>query len=462
VKRRLLLGALTALVAGLALTAAGCGGGGEKKGGGGGGGVTALPASSCRPIENKSGGDANVLIATDLPRQGPARVTSDQIVAGIRFVFDQRGWKTGDRNIAYQDCDDATAQAQKYDLGKCNQNGRAYVKNDDLLAVIGTYNSGCMQVVNPILNNAPGGPIPMISPANSLTCLTEPAPFCPAGEPGKWYPTGKRNYLRVVAHDSYQGAADATFLQELGIKSVYILDDATPYGVGVGKNFGNAAKSLGIKVLGSSHWDPNASSYEALFRRIKGTSPDAVFIGGVKELNGGQLIKDKVSVLGPNNGDVKLLGPDGMYSQATIDPKEGGAGKDAEGMYASVNGFTIEHLSPKGQKFAADFKKTLGGKPLDPYAIYGAAAAQVLLDAIAKSDGTRGDVLTKLFETNVKDSVLGSFRINENGDPISTKGGKDTAETQSYLFGIVKGGEFKSLKDLTPTPELVDAAKGKS
>ncbi len=47
----------------------------------------------------------------------------------------------------------------------------------------------------------------MVSPANTYLGLTITgrAP----GEPNKYYPTGKRNYARVVAADDYQGAADA-------------------------------------------------------------------------------------------------------------------------------------------------------------------------------------------------------------------------------------------------------------
>src|SRR3712207_6885188 len=47
--------------------------------------------------------------------------------------------------------------------------------------------------------------------------------------------------------------------------------------------------------------------------------------------NAGQLIEDKVKVLGPNNGDVKLLLPDGFTTDAIFDPAEGGTpdAKDA-------------------------------------------------------------------------------------------------------------------------------------
>ena len=158
----------------------------------------------------------------------------------------------------------------------------------------------------------------MLSPANTYVCLTQGGPGCDKTEPDKYYPSGTRNYARVVANDGYQGAADAEFAQGEGVKNVFILNDKEAYGLGVATNFQNAAKSLGIKVAGFAAFDPKASSYEALFNNIKATGADAVFIGGLICENGAQLIKDKVAVLGPNTG-VKLLTPDGFALQGTID-----------------------------------------------------------------------------------------------------------------------------------------------
>ena len=78
-----------------------------------------------------------------------------------------------------------------------------------MVGVIGTFNSGCAEIIIPVLNRAANGPIAMVSPANTYVGLTHKGPGTSAGEPGKYYPTGKRNYVRVVAADDYQGAADA-------------------------------------------------------------------------------------------------------------------------------------------------------------------------------------------------------------------------------------------------------------
>src|SRR6187399_2955752 len=377
-KKGVLLAGL--LVATFALVAAGCGGDS------GGGAPEALPSSSCTGIEYKGDGDPDYIVASDFPLQGSSRFQTEQIVAAIRYELDQRSWKAGDYNIGFQSCDDATAQAGKWDSGKCSSNANAYAGNDKVIGVIGTFNSGCAAIEIPVLNQAPDGGIGMVSPANTYPCLTVNLPGgCDSTEPDKYYPSGTRNYIRVVAHDAYQGAAAAEFMQSQGVKSVYILNDKEAYGLGIATTTRKAAEFLGIKVAGFEAWDPKATSYTAQMQKIKSSGADAVFLGGLIDENGAQVIKDKVAVLGPNDGAVKLLAPDGFTTQATIDE----SGAASPGMFLSVAGVPIDEFKGKGAEFAAAFKPRLGGKEIDPYAIYGAQAAQIMLDAIAASDGSR-------------------------------------------------------------------------
>src|SRR5207247_8400473 len=113
---------------------------------------------------------------------------------------------------------DSTAQAGKWDSGKCSANGHAYANNQKVIGVIGTFNSGCAEIIIPILNRASNGPVGMVSPANTYVGLTHGGPGTAAGEPEKYYPTGKRNYARVVAADEYQGAAAALLATTPGLK----------------------------------------------------------------------------------------------------------------------------------------------------------------------------------------------------------------------------------------------------
>ena len=90
-------------------------------------------------VQGRRGPD--VLIASDLPLQGSSRTQTIQIVGAIRYLLDQQSWKAGDYNVAFQSCDDSTAQAGKWDSGKCSQNAKAYCRERQGRRVIGTFNS---------------------------------------------------------------------------------------------------------------------------------------------------------------------------------------------------------------------------------------------------------------------------------------------------------------------------------
>jgi branched-chain amino acid transport system substrate-binding protein len=439
VSRRLSLTALIGLTAVLALLAAGCGGGG---GGDDGGNVTALPASSCSDIYYEGDGDPDYVIASDLPLQGSGRTQTVQMTEAIKFILKQHDFKAGDYKIGYQSCDDATAQQGKWASEKCSANANAYAQNKGVLGVIGTFNSGCAEIIIPVLNRAPDGPVAMISPANTYVGLTHSGAGTANGEPDKYYPTGKRNYIRIVAADDFQGAADALLAQQLGLKKVYILNDKEAYGQGVATNFRNAATELGIGVAGFTAWNGKASSYTGLATKIKQSGADGVFLGGLICENGGKVVKDLRNVLG---NDIKILAPDGFTPiSAVVD----GAGQAAEGMYVSVAGQPNENLGDTGKKFVQDFGATQAGGQVDPYSSYAAQSAESLLTAIENSDGTRADVADQLLQTKVTDGILGSFDIDDNGDTNSNP----------VTMYLIKGGKQTTYKVITPPADLVKKA----
>ena len=231
------------IVAVLALAvAAGCGSSSSSSSGGGGGNAGApVNISTCHAPQGKG----QFTIVSDLPRQGSNKIQTDQMAEAINMVLASHNYKAGKYTVQYQDCDDSTAQAGAYDPATCSSNANAYIRDSSVIGVLGTLNSPCAKLEVPILNRV--GMIE-ISGANTNLGLTQPSGE--PGEPEKYYPSGIRNYARVVAVDNSQGAVDATLAQKLGVKSVYVLDDKESYGVGVADFFQKAAAQLGIKVAG--------------------------------------------------------------------------------------------------------------------------------------------------------------------------------------------------------------------
>jgi branched-chain amino acid transport system substrate-binding protein len=431
--------AAAALLAGLAF-AAGCGSssGGGSGGTGGGGGSPGISASTCQNVV----GSGKYTIASDFPLQGSSQHQDVQMNQAIQLVLEQHNWKAGDKTLQFQACDDSTAQLGSWDSATCSANANAYANTASVIGVIGTLNSGCAELEVPVLNQAPAGPMAMISPANTWPGLTQKTTSDPA-EPLKYYPSGTRNYARVIPADNFQGPALALLAQKLSVKTVYIVNDKQAYGAGVAHYFEDAAKKLGITVLGNVAYNTKTgTNYQALFQGIAAKHPDAIMVGGLVCENGGQLIKDKVAVLGDNT-KVKLLLPDGFTTQSTID--DSGAAI-AEGAYMSVGGVPVDELTGAGSTFIADFKAKYNPDAVDPYTPYAAAAAEVLLKAIEASDGSRASVTQNMFGIQLTGTVLGDFSIDENGD---------TDQGSMTIYQAV-GGKLGNPQVITPDKSLVE------
>src|SRR6266850_2527759 len=181
-----------------------------------------------------------IKIVSSLPRTGSADAQAQTMVNGIKMAIEEAGGKVGDISIAYEDWDDASPERGQWDPAVEAANAQKAVKNPDIMAYIGTYNSGAAKISMPILNQAS---LVMVSPANTYPGLTKPGTG-EANEPQVYRPSGKINYFRVVPADDIQGDVAAHFAKEIGIKKVFVLDDRQLYGRGVAGVFQRVAGKL--------------------------------------------------------------------------------------------------------------------------------------------------------------------------------------------------------------------------
>jgi len=371
--------------------------------------VTALPASSCGKLQYTGSGSPQYIIGSDFPLQGSNRALTTEMARAVQFILAQNKWMAGKYSVGFQSCDDSTAAAGGYDTGKCTANANAYAADSAVLGIVGTFNSGCAKIEIPINNRAS---VAMVSPSNTYPGLTVSAPPGTApGEPGVYYPTGKRNYARVVWTDLSQGASDVLFMKNtLHLHDVYVLTDKTTYGAGIATIFKNDAKKEGVKIAGYQAWNVNGTSFQSLATQVKQSGADGVFLGGNVCFEGGKVIKDLRSVLGAS---FPIMVPDGFTPASATYTTSGGT---AVGVYVSQPGVPTNQLKGAGKTFATAFAKVNGGKAPDPYTAYAAQAAEVLLGAIAASDGTRASVVSHLTNLSINNGILGSFKINKNGD----------------------------------------------
>ena len=378
---------------------------------------TGVALSSTSQVQ--AAGTKTLVIATDLPLDPSDLDSSNSTNNAIALYLKQINYTAGKFKVALKLYNNATDTSNGWDPVQCALNVQSHVANKSEVAVMGPFNSGCAKLEVPILNQAPKGAMLIVSNANTSPGLTKPSH---EGEPDIYYPTGVRNYARVSTTDDQQGAADAEFLKSKGVKSVYVLNDGQTYGQGVAQSFTAKAKAIGLKVLSTGSvgesWDPNQADYTDIFKKIAPLAPEAIFAAGSYINNGATLIKNKVAILGDNT-KVKFMAPDSFtgYSAFVNSP-------DAQGAYLSIAGISNNLLTknqPNGvaSKFLASYVKAYGNPPVGAYSLYGVAAVQVILAAIAKSDGTRASI-TKAVFTGVGITIPASQSILGKAIHIST------------------------------------------
>lgn len=270
----------------------------------------------------------------------------------------------------------------------------------EVLAVVGTLNSGVAKTIAPILKDAH---IAMISPANTAVVLTK---------------SGYTNYNRIVATDDYQGAAAAKAVKDtIKATSVYVLHDKTEYGQGFAIEFVKEAKKLGLEIKGEEGLNPADTDFSALATKVTQTNPGAIFYGGIYDT--ASLLFKQITEKGFKGA---YIGGDGLDSRDIVE-KSGDAANQV--YYTSV----ADNLygTTEGKAFVEKYKTEFKIDP-DTYAIYGYDAALVAIDGIAKwaransgKTPSRADIEKAVRETKDVKGLTGTITFDANGDNPSAK-----------------------------------------
>jgi branched-chain amino acid transport system substrate-binding protein len=382
--------------------------------------IRTLASDRCSPLDYEGRGQPDFVIAGDLPLQRGAFAISRPMADALRVALASHRYRAGRFRVGLQICDDASPTEPISSDTACKENAQSFASTPSVIGVVGPYSSRCAASEIPILNGATPGPLAIVSPSNTLVELTRAD--SDGAPPADYYPTGRRNYARVIANDDVQAAADAILAGRLGLKRVYVLDENSAYGIAMADVFTRTAGRLRIHIAGRTSWDPEAVGYAPLAASIAAARSDGVFVSGPLAANGIVLLGDLRARLGPK---VQIMAPDGFDPSETA--TAGGA--TAEGMTMSRAGVPNERLGKGGNEFAASFTRTVGTPPTG-FATHAAQAMDVLLDAIARSDGTRASVSRNLFSTRVSNGILGTFWITSTGD---------TTLNAVTIFRIVRG-----------------------
>lgn len=328
--------------------------------------------------------------------------SSDSLVNAFKYAFEEINYTIDGRKVELvikNDGDSNGAWVESLEM----ENANAAVLDKDVIAYVGPAASGAAAISIPITNEAG---LAQIGFTTTYPGLTKEG--YGEGEPEKYYPTGVRNFFRIIPTDDVQGKVAAKWAKELGFESVYIFDDGDLYGVGVANLFEEEALSQGLNVLGHETLDSELEDYYLELDAIKDLNPDLIYFGG-RTPQGGYVLARGINEYLPGTD---MMGADGLWLQSFIDA----AGSGSEGVYVTTPLGELSVVSDEGRDFVDKYTSFYETGPIT---ISGTSyeAAKVIIRAIDDSKlKTRGSILRELSKEKVYDSIFGDFSFDENGD----------------------------------------------
>lgn len=340
------------------------------------------------------------------PMQGALRPNVVDLLRGAEMAIADRGGRVAGARVRFVKLDDSVATTGSWDAGRVSANARRAIADPSAIAYLGEANSGATAVALPITNEAG---LLQVSAGSTYGGLTRPDAVGP-GEPEKYYPSGRRNFARIIPADHIQARAVVRYARALGARRVHVIHDREPYGRGLARNVERVAARSGLVVTGSDAIDVRAANFRGLARRVLRARADAVFFGGSSQSRAAQVTRDVLSL----NPEAVLIGPD-----ATGDSGFARAvGRRLEERVRITLPVLPPHALPRdGREFLARFERSHGKAP-EPFAIYGYEAMGAILDAIERAgpEPTRAAVVRSFFETQDRRSALGRYSIDDFGD----------------------------------------------
>lgn len=279
-----------------------------------------------------------------------------------------------------------------------NQVSEAVARGEQVLGVIGHYNSGQTLAAMEVYQSLP---IIVVTPTASETSITQ---------------RGYGNFFRVNANDSVQAQVDAGFLvNTLGARRIAVLHNDTEYGVGLGREMSAALTGLGAEVALTRQVAEGQERYDAEVSAVQDANPDAIFYAGY-EIEAPYLRAALVQA----GVTQPMLASDGAFLSATIDE----AGGAAEGMYVSA--FAPSPATVADSQWIKEYQAIDFRNP-DTYSINGYSALMLLAEGVKKANSLDADQIAAALRGSSISSLLGELRYDNQGD---------LADPTVYIFQV--------------------------
>lgn len=341
---------------------------------------------------SETSGDAELRVFLSAPLSGPRAADGQDIADGAELALTEAGGEAAGVAVMLDVLDGAAGRSTAAAAGA---NARAATRDSRTIAYIGELESGATRTSLPIANeagilqvSAGGGAEDLVAPAIG----SEQVPVT--------QPNGTRTFGRVIPSDSRQGEALAGVMASEGVETV--------------------------ELIGSDD-----SFSEALVTGVESAESSPEIAGGTSRGRAGaslyaleDLVSESGSIIprgtGPIYGSDALLDRDDLTSFRILTEacrtRTSCPGSPREIRLVSA-AMDPTQLPAAGADFLAAFEEEYGRSP-GRHAAYGYEAMSLVLDSIERAEDPldRGAVVDAFFATTDRESILGTYSIDDVGN----------------------------------------------
>ncbi len=303
---------------------------------------------------------------------------------GVRLAIDeanQKKLKIGGKTVVFE-------LVSEDDQGdpKLGPTIAAKFADAKVAGVVGHLNSGVTIPASAVYNQAG---IPMITGSATNPTLTE---------------QGFKVVFRTVGRDDQQGPAVGAYIAEqLQAKKVALIDDATAYGEGLTNEVEKSLKAAGVAIVAREKTQDKATDFKAILTKIKGSSPEVVFYGGMD------------ATAGPMLKQARELGIKARFAYGdggcTVDMNTLAGAAAADNLLCSQPGIPTRMVA---QGFRDAFQKRFGD--LKTYAPFVYDATNLLIAAMQKADSIDPATYLPALASLSYEGVTGKIEFDAKGD----------------------------------------------
>jgi branched-chain amino acid transport system substrate-binding protein len=345
-------------------------------------------------------------IYTSSPTEGPSAATARAVAAGQRQALADAGARAGRYRVRLAPLSSSKPGSGNWDPGQVNENASQAAGDPRAVAYIGELNLGASAVSVPVTNDAG---LLQVSPEDGLASLTDEPPRSAAG-PERYYPSGRRSFLRLVPDDLLAAGLIVDRMAALGVERPALIVGTGVYARELAAELVAEAREAGMTTVEAKDLRDDPETVVEVASELAEDQPDAVVLALARDHHTPQVL----AALSKALPQAPLLTGSGLLVGQPLVAAAGGPPAVLEAVAPAPP------ASAASRRILRHIARHQGVQLAKPAALWGYESVRVVLDAIRAvqrkgKPAERADVIREALRPRIRRSPIGVYAVRRNG-----------------------------------------------